>query len=756
MTNLVCIGVGGTGAACVEATLHLAALGFFTDCSLHAALVDADQAHPRNVRVDQFVKRYNELRAAESVPSGWAAGLFGTPVLASRGAQRPSGHSDLFRLLELQNPMPAALARLFFTPEEVSRDGALFANGYYGRTNAGVCFFSDRAAQDGILIPMHESLQGGSVVIFGSIFGGTGAAGMLDLARAIRRDRALQGPAAPSIAIVQLEPYFRPDGSGASLGQGLVNLPETFERRAATTYRFLRYLEETGELPYDALYPLGTPEPAKFPAGAAWFQRDGQDNPPLFLEYLAAMAAQDFLAKGRSLRSAASRTPPVLKRQAPKAPFGPPLNDLRELLFAATYTFAIVDQFVMPLLEKAGERFPLPGHPWIDALLSESQLTLPQLSEHFQRTSGLLREVLERTGVLTRDDPKRELTLASFPDRFLGRQEATHLARDVGAGNPTQLFGDYRLAADGKLPARALLRWVLEAQAIPDSAPAGTVHATQRPHQLSQQEQQPGGTLGLPVWSHDAFEQVPQPVNLLTRLARAGWHEPLDLPAREESELPSVWAPAIAHRSRLTGKSVGNAVQDRLRLVQLGLLWHALMREAEKRVAPVFAFDLNDKKASVGEVFRDALQRTCPLKSSYAEALDLEGRVVAIHQGRGQYAVPGPPYPVADEILGFFYPDTVVVPAAGLTPAQEDQLFQKGRFVVGRGFPAYLRTKCGNWSLVLEESRVPNAREVGPDFERFLDSFPGLGSVANPVGQADALAPPEIPGLARWILRLYV
>lgn len=757
MTNLVCFGVGGTGAACVEATLHLAALGLFRDCQLTVCVIDADLPHPRSVKADQFARRYQELRTLGKAPEGWHEGLFGTSVDWLGGARRPSPESNLFSLLQLTDPPASAVARLFFTSDETAR-GDVFKNGYYGRTNAGVCFFSDDNTREKILTPLHPALKGARVVLFGSNFGGTGAAGMIDLARALKGIPAFTAAEQPKIALVQLEPYFRPDDShltAVEKSRRISNDPRTFERRAATSYQFLDMLQQAGNLPFDVFYPLGTPAPAKFPADAAWFQVDSQDNPPLFPEYLAALAASDFL--GRDIQA----QPISRKRQVPMAPFSGPLDGLRKLLFAATFSHAILERHAIPLVRTARGRRALPGHPWISDLVAESGSDVDGLFDHLSRSHELLREILGRIGILEgppEQKQRREITLASFPEKFLAQAEHVNVTDAIAAGNPIDLFDDYRLATDGRMPVRSLFRWVLAAQRVPDAAEPGKTHGKGRDHQLCQQEAQPGHSrLGLPVSTDDEFNDIAPADDLLGRLAQANWDRPNDLPGRLEWELPTVWATALAHRERLYGERdgrgglAGEALQ-RLEYLQLGLLWHALMKVEGRSWAPLYPFPVS----SLSAVFRESLQRTCPLgQESYARAVDGSWRVLALHDDSRPYPPTGADHPPEDKVVGFFYPDTVVVPAAGLTEAQSDRLVSLGRYVAEQGFGTFLLSGiCRNWPAVLQTAGVPNAASVGQDFTEFLRKHAAGKSVSG-ISDDDRRQRPVIAGISSWVSSLY-
>jgi|HubBroStandDraft_3_1064219.scaffolds.fasta_scaffold03219_2 hypothetical protein len=755
--KLVCIGVGGTGAACLEATLHLAALGFFPEgCELVPVALDPDRQHPRIAGLTKFLADYQALRAEGSAGDLDAGGLFGPRLLRDPevNALRPAAHEGLFSLLGLANPGSPALARLFFEPREIGEpDSHEFANGYYGRANAGVCFFSDPVGTAALLDAVRRHLLGGParLVIFGSVFGGTGAAGLLHVARSFRRDPELAAQP-PGIAVVQLESYFRPDASGTGDGE-FVNLPETFERRTGAAYQFLSHLTGNGSLPFDALYPLGVREPIVFPP--EWFRKDQQDNPHLFLEYLAALAARDFALRG------AAPQQEVRCRRIALPPFGGPLADLRRHLVAAAATYAVLQRYVLPLLGEAGASGRLPGHPWIYDLLVRSGLPPAGLVAHLQHGVRLLREVLGHSGVLEAswrtegrvDLPPARLarvremsakTRDSFPAGFVPKMEHLDPCALVPEADPGRLFGDYDRTRDALLPIRALARWALAALRLPPTAEDKRQDELVD-YQLVQQEDQldrEGRALSLMTISDDAFTPAP-PRDVLPRLERASWKSPPQAGARTPSEYPSVWAPSVVHREALFGNP-----SEEIRLLHLALLFVALAPMQGRRSVPVHAFRLDD--ADLAPAFRIALLATCPL-AAYGSSVVSDGSVLALHDHQGRSGDP----PEPGEVLAYFYPDTVLVPAPGLAPERRRWLAELGRFARDRAFPQLLVRRLANrWTALLTRSQMQTAGMVGPQFIRFLQSF-GPAPAGDPMTPADLYTEFPLPGVAPWLAGLY-
>ncbi|MCK6680923.1 MAG: hypothetical protein L6R30_00715, partial [Thermoanaerobaculia bacterium] len=117
MRRLVLIGVGGSGAACVEAAVHLAALGLFPpDCEVVPLVVDPDSGHSRTIGFQGFLDDYRKLREAGNATNLSAQGFLGcriTPVVAA-GPLKPAAKRNLFQLLGLTSSQARSLAPLFF------------------------------------------------------------------------------------------------------------------------------------------------------------------------------------------------------------------------------------------------------------------------------------------------------------------------------------------------------------------------------------------------------------------------------------------------------------------------------------------------------------------------------------------------------------------------------------------------------------------------------------------------------------------
>jgi hypothetical protein len=315
------VGVGGTGARCLEAVVYLAAAGLF-DGDLHVLLIDPDAnngnssfaeglmgyyylvQHERQPRGAQFPPRMM-LRAHPAPP----------PVLfqprINAGGQFPARwnvqqrNSRRFSEVIEYASRPAKLRNfldLFYQSSDLGMDLEV---GYQGRTNVGAVALKQdleetrsikQAGLHEFLAALTADLQNGEARVFisGSVFGGTGAAGIPTIPALIR---GLDAAALPQNSRDKLRwgcalmaPYFtfpRNTSGGAGLGPGT----DSTKHPVATQAALLHYAHTPPG--YQHAYLLGSPyrnqtNDRNHPGG------DRQRNLPHYAELVAALAAWDF------------------------------------------------------------------------------------------------------------------------------------------------------------------------------------------------------------------------------------------------------------------------------------------------------------------------------------------------------------------------------------------------------------------------------------------------------------------------------
>jgi hypothetical protein len=319
------IAVGGTGARCMEAVVYLAAAGLFTK-SLHVLIVDPDQNNGNSVKTRQIMTDYHALHLAEQPSDAQAAGwhLRGghlpKPTLFRAALNRQGGESNAQQQVFWHNPatsqrkfrsvidytsQPEALRQfldLFYEPGDLEM---VLDVGYRGRTNVGAVALKqdmegtatvDNSGLREFLVNLNEDLTSGEARLFvmGSVFGGTGAAGLPTIPSLINnlpdevriiardhRDKIRYGCA-------MLTPYFSfPQGEGGNTGPGT----NSARHAVATQAALMHYAHVPPG--YHHVYFIGAPvRPQTNNNNIIGGQH--QVNDPHYAELTAALAAWDF------------------------------------------------------------------------------------------------------------------------------------------------------------------------------------------------------------------------------------------------------------------------------------------------------------------------------------------------------------------------------------------------------------------------------------------------------------------------------
>jgi len=292
------VGIGGTGAKCVEALTHVCASGAGPAGNMYALFVDPDSANGNLSRAEQTLKTYvrcQQLGVGESK-------LWGTPIQVAEPMTwspfQATQATDLDRLfgyyqLTLSDPAAANLFDVLYSPAEKRQP---LTQGFRGHPSIGAAVMA-KQVDLGNAEPWHtfgESLKRDvsnpnptRILLIGSVFGGTGAAGIPTIARLIR-DACTHGQV-PNVefgAVLAL-PYFNflpvPESEGLSAD------PRSFlaNTRAALQYYYNRqYLDL-----FSSVWVMGEQSSSQMNASVG---SNTQRNRPHFLELYAASAAVSF------------------------------------------------------------------------------------------------------------------------------------------------------------------------------------------------------------------------------------------------------------------------------------------------------------------------------------------------------------------------------------------------------------------------------------------------------------------------------
>jgi hypothetical protein len=425
--SLTFFALGGSGIRALEPLLHLCALGLGPR-QLRVVLIDPDQENAAVTRSRHLLDLYR--RAREGMTDGSSSdGYFRTEVIDAIGttrlwspvddgdgvqSQRFKARVDL-PLMTGSQAFGAQAFKLLFAERIQDMDLSL---GFRGVPSIGTVFMNRlRGAK------FFEQLLVGSAgdpnAIFfaaGSIFGGTGAAGMPVVGRALvegitgAAGATVPGAAPERVGAALLLPYFTlPAPTSASAPDGGIR-PEAsiFAQNAAAALPMY-----TGaQARYGSYYVLGDDQPREQQANEVGGK--SQDNKGHYVELFAALGALDFAARGGEQRGTdlpVFRTLGIQGRDVTWTDL--PLDDAsRQRLMGgmvAVHTFLNIfrpDGTASPGMEKA-----IRGATWMGLLgmtgddLRRKSGALDDVGQFFRRTWDWLSE-------LTTSDPSLALVTA--------------------------------------------------------------------------------------------------------------------------------------------------------------------------------------------------------------------------------------------------------------------------------------------------------------------------------------------------------
>ena len=295
------VSIGGSGAKSVESLTHLCAAGLMPDGDLNVLFIDPDLANGCLERAQNTLNKYCECKKAGmketellktsitlSKPSVW------TPF---EDNAKPS-LENFFRYaaLKTQDESAALLFDVLFSPEEKE---VLLDEGFLGHPSIGAAVLaktiklSETEPWRTFRQKIEQDAKEGTVskiVLIGSVFGGTGAAGIPTISRLIKQE--FQGYKNVKVGGILLLPYFSFTAAEKKLttGRAFKLNPQNF---VLNTQAALKYYYNQNYLDcFDCVYLMGEHmlTPMRHPTSGG----RTQDNEPNFIELYAALAAIDF------------------------------------------------------------------------------------------------------------------------------------------------------------------------------------------------------------------------------------------------------------------------------------------------------------------------------------------------------------------------------------------------------------------------------------------------------------------------------
>lgn len=291
------IGIGGTGAKCVEAFIHLCAAGLMPDNkTVFSLFVDPDGSNGSLKRAGQLVQNYYDCKQFQL----GATDLFKNDLRIARPdvwsplQNKPPRLDQFFNYDTLNGDSGAHLFDVLYSPREKQTS---LEYGFRGHPSIGAAVMAAAVKlgeeepwatlRDQINLDVRGG-QGAKVILFGSIFGGTGASGVPTIGRLISNEFSPQLQSGRfKLGSVLMLPYFSFDPVKA---ERLRVDADTF---LLSTQAALDYYHRQDELKVcNAVYLLGN-ETLK-PMRTSSIGGQNQENEPHLLEFYAALAAIHF------------------------------------------------------------------------------------------------------------------------------------------------------------------------------------------------------------------------------------------------------------------------------------------------------------------------------------------------------------------------------------------------------------------------------------------------------------------------------
>ncbi len=318
--SLVFFALGGSGARTLEPLLHLCALGL-GPAQLRVLIVDPDQANAAVTRARRLMDQYRETRA-RLADAGAADGYFRTEVLdvlPDSPVWSPIADDDFLpdtrfaasvdrQVMATGAPELGTLFDLLNAERVREMDLSL---GFRGVPSVGTVFMNRLRREPFFaqLLSQHHANAAGSVFFAaGSVFGGTGAAALPVVGRALRDGvlaeggRAdVKGAARERVGAALLLPYFSLPAPSAASGDGGPR-PENalFAHNAAGALP--SYLDRERDPGYGGYYVLGDGLPREQDRNEVG--GEAQANAAHYVELFSALAALDFASRGGESREA--------------------------------------------------------------------------------------------------------------------------------------------------------------------------------------------------------------------------------------------------------------------------------------------------------------------------------------------------------------------------------------------------------------------------------------------------------------------
>lgn|GEM_PF-1741540 len=310
------IGIGGTGARCIEALVHLCAAGLGPK-ELYIMLVDPDSANGNLERARRTILKYCDCREMLGQPAPEGTHTFSTHIRFGNENEpenlmwSPTDGTRMRHLGDLfqydRHPKWQDLCRMFYSDFELNK--LVWDRGFRGHASVSAPAMAlvrnrlDKPPWSHLISITQNALAVGGqrTFIFASAFGATGAGAFPTIPRILRKvafDQKWDRRSDYGIGGALLLPYIMFESPHAEKEEHAQAKHFPMNTQAALLH--YRRAWESGS-PYDSVYYLGAREPdlidRKETGGMFALGARDQRNPAHFVELLAAFSALDFYSR---------------------------------------------------------------------------------------------------------------------------------------------------------------------------------------------------------------------------------------------------------------------------------------------------------------------------------------------------------------------------------------------------------------------------------------------------------------------------
>lgn len=284
------IGIGGTGAKCLESLIHLAAAGMMPEGTLHLLFVDPDTSNGSRARVEKTLANY--VACKDRLDLGQTHLLKTKIVPADPILWTPFKETNpsLGRFFDYENFRDSPAGKLFDVLYSRSEKESPLEEGFRGHPSIGSAVMAKTVnlEEDKTWQRFRKEIsnddEGAKVFLAGSIFGGTGASGFPTIAQIVKNELDVK------VGGALLLPYFKfmDEGDDGKLKAK----SDEFLMNTQTALKYYHLWNQTGI--YDAVYLFGDESRTDVENALGGPK---QVNAPHFIELYAALAAIDFFGR---------------------------------------------------------------------------------------------------------------------------------------------------------------------------------------------------------------------------------------------------------------------------------------------------------------------------------------------------------------------------------------------------------------------------------------------------------------------------